>query len=145
MAKDNGGMAGKNELVPVNGGLRDPYQVMGSDFPDGKTSADAGHGQGSDGPGKNELVACAENQCGPRFVEDDGCGASGAGTPVPGNRGARVSANFSVGTSAGEGGSAPSGSSIPQMIDLSSGYIGGGEQTRVKEVPQFNVSIASGK
>jgi hypothetical protein len=145
-------MGQKNELVGVNGNLQDPYRAKGSDWADGKTSADAGHGQGSgatwenrDGGGKNQLCDDSENQGGPRFIEDDGCGDSGAGTPVPGNRAARVAANFSVSRNDGESRSDGGEVGIPQSINLQTGYIVGGDVSVVDEVPQFNVNIPSAK
>lgn len=145
-------MAGKNELVGVNGNQQDPYLAKGSDFPDGKTSADAEHGQGGgatwenpNSGNKNQLVGDSQNQCGPRFAEDDGPGQHGSGTPVPGDRAARVKANFPISNNDGESRSDGGEIAIWQSIDLQTGHIVGGEQTVVDEVPQFNVSIASYK
>lgn len=144
-------MAEKNELITVDGAHQDPYKAKGSDFEDGKTSADAGHGQGGgathespNGGFKDMLVRDSENQCGPRHAEDDGAGAHGSGTPVPGDRGARVAANFPVKTNDGESRlDSPSKSGIPQYLNLQKGCIEGGAQTVVGEVPQFNVTIGS--
>src|SRR5271168_4579400 len=143
-------MAEKNQLVGINGNHQDPYRAEGSDWPDGKTTADADHGQGGgatyenpNGGNKNQLIAEAENQCGPRHAEDDGCGEHGAGTPVPGNRASRVGMNFPVDTNDGESRSDGGEMGIWQSVDLQTGHIVGGEQTVVDEVPEFNVSIAS--
>jgi hypothetical protein len=145
-------VAGYNELIGIDGNQQDPYRAKGSDWPDGKTSADAGHGQGSgadyespNGGEKNRLIDDSQNQCGPRFIEDDGPGQYGSGTPVPGNRAARVAANFSIDRNDGESRSDGGESGIPQSIDLQTGYIVGGDQTVVREVPQFNVSIGTKK
>lgn len=143
-------MGGKNELVGIHGNHQDPYLAEGSDWPDGKTSADADHGQGGgatyenpNGGNKNELVACGENQCGPRHAEDDGCGPHGSGTPVPGNRAARVGENFKVEMNDGESRSDGGETGIWQSVDLQTGYVVGGEVSVVDEVPQFNVTIAA--
>jgi hypothetical protein len=145
-------MAEKNQLIGIDGAKQDPYRAEGSDWPDGKTSADADHGQGGgatyenpNGGGKNELVIDSENQCGPRHVEDDGSGEHGAGTPVPGNRAARVASNFPIDWNDGESRSDGGEISIWQSVDLQTGHIVGGEQTRVMDVPDFNVHIPSAK
>jgi hypothetical protein len=145
-------MGGKDELVGINGNHQDPYMAKGSDWPDGKTSVDADHGQGGgatyenpNGGNKNQLITDSENQCGPRHAEDDGPGEHGAGTPVPGNRAVRVAANFRVETNDGESRSDGGEMGIWQSVDLQTGHIVGGEQTVVDEVPQFNVTIAAYK
>lgn len=147
-------MGEKDELIGISGGHQDPYRARGSDFANGRTSADVGTGQGSgatwesrDGGNKNELVGLDGNQCSPRDAEDDGMGEHGSGTPVPGDRAARVDANFKINRNSGEARGSTGEVGIAEFIDLQEGYIrSSASRTPVDEVPEASaVRIPSAK
>lgn len=117
----------KNELVSQTAEQKDPYRVRSSDFAGGKTPANVGTGQGSDGGEMNQLCAQSGNLIGPRHTEDDG-----SLTPVPGDRAARVSSNFKSAKAAAEGTKVD----LSTNVNLETGKVEGGYQfTPVKEVP----------
>lgn len=140
-------MADMDSLVPQGEMQKDPYRAKGSDFPVKSVSAFTGQ-SGSHGTaeGKDQLVADSENQCGPRHVEDDGPGSSGAGTPTgwqSGSRSGRVASNFSVSKNgAGEGGT---GMDAGVSVDLATGKItaSGYKSTKVGEVGDRHAHIPS--
>lgn len=135
-------MGTKNTLVPMSLEAKDPYRAKGSDFPVKNANAATGqsgtHGMAE---GMNDLVDYSQNQCGPRHAEDDGPGSYGSGTPVPGDRGSRVAASFPITQNPGESDSDTGEISIAEMVDLQTGYIAAGSQSRVKEVPEGKLSI----
>lgn len=132
-------LAAKNKLVGQSDYQKDPYRVEGKDFPVKSVSPFSGQGgtYGTVG-GKNELARYNVNQEGPRHIEDDG-----PMTPVPGNRGDKVAANFSIGINQGEGEGDTGEIGITEMIDLQTGYICGGETGVVQYVPQNNVTVGA--
>jgi len=140
-------MGEKDRLMSWTENQKDPYRAKPEDFKDGH-AVEARHGQSSgaeeldsDTPQKNQLAMQSENQCGPRHVEDDGYGESGSGTPVPGDRNARVAANFKIEQNDGESEGDTGEIGIPTYVNLQTGHIEGGKQTRVKEVPEASVTI----
>jgi hypothetical protein len=132
-------MAAKNKLVGQSDYQKDPYRAEGKDFPVKNVSAFTGQ-SGSVGTvsGKNELARYSVNLEGPRHLED-----SGPMTPVPGDRGARVAASFSVGVNQGEGEGDTGEIGISEMIDLQTGHIVGGSGGAVQYVPQNNVTVGA--
>jgi hypothetical protein len=136
--QNNDDMAAKNKLVGQSDFQKDPYRASGSDFP--VNSVDAKFGQsGKYGTmfGHNELIRLNENQEGPRHIEDAGCNM-----PVPGDRGSKVASNFSIEINKGEG-EITGETGIPEMLDLQTGYIMGGNTGVVEYVPQNNVSVGA--
>lgn len=138
-------MGVKNALVPQTLEMRDPYRAKGSDFPVKAVNAATGQsGARGTAEGYNDLVDYTENQCGTRHAEDNGPGEYGSGTPVSADRSARVAANFPIRQNDGEGSSDTGELGIDVMVDLETGYVGGGKpQTRVKEVPGPYISIGT--
>jgi hypothetical protein len=132
----------KDSLVPQVLEQRDPYKAKPTDFPVKNVMAATGQ-SGAHGfaEGHNELASYTENQCGPRFAEDDGMGQHGSGTPVPGNRGERVAANFPIKINDGEGSSDTTEMGIAVSVNLMTGRIEGGSVSRVYEVPQHDLHI----
>jgi len=141
-------MGEKDRLMSWTENQKDPYRAKPEDFKDGH-KVEARHGQSSgaeelnsDTPQKNKLAMLEENQCGPRYVEDDGPGEAGSGTPVPGDRNARVAANFKIEQNDVESEGDTGEIGIGTMVDLQTGAIEGGhKQTRVGEVPEDSVTI----
>lgn len=132
-------MSAKNKLVGQSDYQKDPYRADSKDFTVSKVTA--GNGQtGAQGfsSGRNELARYGINQEGPRHIEDDG-----PMTPVPGDRGSKVAANFSIQVNAGEGNSDTGEVGIQEMLDLQTGYVCGGEKGVVQYVPQNNVSVGA--
>lgn len=138
-------MAPRNDLVGQTYEQKDPYAARGADFPvkhvDARTGQSGEHGFSS---GHSELVMYSENQCGPRYAEDDGEGEFGSGTPVPGDRASRVASGFPIEINKGESSSETGEIGIAEMVDLQTGYIvGGGSVTRYQEVPEDKLSIGA--
>lgn len=136
----------KDKLVDQFLNQRDPYRVTGDDF--SVKSASEFHGQGGEhgtAVGKNDLAILSDHQEGARCVEDDGYGPHGSGTPVPGNRGARVAAAFPIGVSKGESNEDTGEVKISESVNLQTGYLEDGAQTRVMEVPEDKLSIGTYK
>ena len=147
-ADSNNETGEKDRLMSWTENQQDPYRAKGEDFEDGHKVA-ARHGQStgaeklnSDTPEKNRLAMQSENQCGTRYVEDDGPGEAGSGTPVPGDRNARVAANFKIEQNDGESEGDTGEIGIGTHVNLQTGAIEGGhKQTRVGEVPEDSVTI----
>lgn len=95
-----------SDLVNLGANQTNPYDAKASDFKvassDKQTSS-----------GKDQMVDCCDS---PRHTEDGGPGA-GYGTPVPGDRGAKVAAAFKVGQN--DGGS--TSVSSPVSVDFVDG------------------------
>jgi hypothetical protein len=142
----------KNELIPLRPMQFDPYKTRGEDFPvkevnewHGQDEAGAATWENPNGGGKNDLVSWGGNLCSPRNVEDDGMGSSGAGTPVPGNRGERVRAAFPISVNDGESESDTGEISIPESVNLQTGYleVSGVDVTPVDVTPDRQLTIGS--
>jgi len=143
-------MGEKDRLMSWTENQKDPYRAKPEDFKEGH-KVEARHGQSSgaeeldrdasDTPQKNKLAMESENQCGARHVEDDGPGEHGSGTPVPGDRNSRVASNFKIEQNDGESEGDTGEVGIPTYVNLQTGHIEGGKQTRVGEVPEASVTI----
>jgi|SRR5581483_3683504 len=137
----------KDQLVSIGSKQGNPYDAKGSDFSVKRVAPKHGQGAGEAGSksGDNELARLAENQEGVRHVEDGGRGPHGSGTPsgwVDGNRSKHVAAAFPIEVNRGESNSEGGEIGIPESVSLHTGHIeGGSKQTKVKEVPQYNVRI----
>lgn len=125
-------MGGKDQLVNLGMNQGSPRNAVASDFPDGKTSASVGTGQGSNSDYEG-LVPQNKNQEGPQHTED---GTSSTNDSMD-EKASAVGANFKVSTNSGESSNKAVTPSIPESVDLLSGDItsSGYSQTRVKEVP----------
>lgn len=141
-------MGAKDKLVEYSVGQKDPYRAKASEFP--VNQVNEAHGQGESGAatwenrnggGKDKLAEYTENQCGPRHVEDDGPGSSGAGTPVGPDRSSRVASAFSIGMSKGESESRGGQISVAESVNLMTGKIEGPNSTSIGSVPDHNVTL----
>lgn len=128
-----------NKLVGQADFQKDPYRARGGDFPIKSVTAGNDQSGRSHGwsEGHNELVTQSTNVMGPRHAEDDG-----PMTPVPSDRSRVVAAGFPIEINKGEGNSDTGEIGIPQMLDLQTGYIVGGDNGETEYVPQFNVSVS---
>lgn len=137
----------KNDLVPQAPQQKDPYQARASEFPVKRVPAKNGQssaGEAGFSSGKNELARYTSGQESARTVEDDGIGEFGSGTPVPGNRAARVQASFPISVNDGESNSDTGEISIAESVNLQTGYLEcSGSRTPVDEVPEDKTSISS--
>jgi len=126
---------GKDELVSQSPKQVDSYHARGADFPVKKVSA--AHGQSEDQMGGG-LVPWPGNLSSPREVE-----VSGGEKDSMTERASRVAANFKVSKNSGESGSAPTSPGNEYSVNLSTGHVecSGYKQTRVKEVPEDEVTI----
>lgn len=130
-----------DKLIPETLEQKDPYRAKGSDFP--VKNVMARHGQsGSHGTaeGMDALAHQSETQCGVRHNEDGGAGEHGSGTPSEWGKGGK---QFTVEVNKGESEEEGKETSIPESVNLMTGYLEGGSRTRVQEVPQYNVKIPS--
>jgi hypothetical protein len=137
----------QDKLVSIAKNQTNPYLAKASDWPDGKSPADVGTGQGSgatwESPksgGYDSLVMQNKNQMGPRHAETT---ESSAMNDSMDERKAAVAAGFKVSTNKGESESKPSAESIPESIDLLTGKIScaGYKASPVGEVGQRDVKL----
>jgi hypothetical protein len=128
--------AEKNKLVGQSDYQKDPYRARGGDFPVQHVDARSGQsGMHGFSEGHDELATQSINVEGVRHAEDDG-----PMTPVPSDRSRLVAAAHPIEQSKGESSSTTGFIPIPQMVDLQTGHIVGGETGVNDYVPQFNVS-----
>jgi len=142
-------MGVKDSLVSIAANQTNPYDAKARDFPDGKTSADARHGQGSgaswenrDAGGKDDLVKLNDNQEGPRNAEANMEGGNAIDDSMS-ERAQMVARNFPIERNRGESSSSAQSPMLAESIDKLEGRIkvSGYSATCVDEVPDRQVSI----
>lgn len=142
--QNSDGSGEKDDLVPQTSEQKDPYHAKPSEFPvkavNARTGQSGAYGLSS---GYNELATYGANQEGPRYAEDDGPGEYGSGTPVPGNRGARVASGFIIEVNKGESNSDTGEIGIMESVNLQTGHIEGGSGGVVQYVPEEKVSVGA--
>jgi hypothetical protein len=141
-----------DSLVSIGANQTNPYNAKASDFPAGH-AVEAVHGQSSgaeklnsETAEKDTLAMQGENQIGPGYLEDEGPGASGAGTPSGwnvGGRAGKIASAFPVQANRGEAVASGTETALAEGVDLQTGKVTskGYGATRVGEVPEDKVSI----
>lgn len=137
---------GKDELVPLTAGQKDPYSAKASDFSVNKVTPGTGQDTGEHGmaEGQDMLAAQGEQQCGPRYIESSGPGPHGSGTPTTwesGGRSGKIASNFPMSKNEDRS----TAVDISEGVDFKTGKIvvKGYSETRVDEVGESKVKIPS--